>query len=320
MKKLEPIRIGVIGGSGVYNMEALTEVIEVKVKTPFGDPSDAVIVGTLSGVRVAFLPRHGRGHCILPTEVNSRANICALKTLGVERVLSISACGSLREDFKPRDIVVPDQLYDHTKLRSGHTFFGRGLVGHISFAHPFCADFSRQVAAAARQAGAPAVHEGAAFITIEGPRFSTKAESATYRKLGFDIIGMTACPEAQLAREAEMCYAVMAHVTDYDVWHETEEAVNVAMLIENLAANAALTKQAVGHLVGAIADVERTCECQHALATALITQRDLIPEKLKRELAPIIGKYLPEQSKLRAAQTRRAPARSPRSRRGGRRK
>ncbi len=229
-----PIRFGVIGGSGVYNIEALTDVTEIKVKTPFGDPSDAIIVGTLAGSRVAFLPRHGRGHRILPTEVNSRANIYALKTLGVERVLSISACGSLREDFKPRDIVIPDQLYDHTKLRSNHTFFGRGLVAHISFAHPFCADFSRQVAEAARKAGALTVHEGGTFVTIEGPRFSTKAESATYRKLGFDIIGMTACPEAQLAREAEMCYAVMAHVTDYDVWHETEQAVNVTMLIENL--------------------------------------------------------------------------------------
>jgi 5'-methylthioadenosine phosphorylase len=304
-KPSEPIHVAVIGGSGVYNMEVLTDVTEVKVKTPFGDPSDAVIVGTLSGVRVAFLPRHGRGHRILPTEVNSRANIYALKTLGVERVLSISACGSLREDFKPRDIVVPDQLYDHTKLRSGHTFFGRGLVAHISFAHPFCADFSRQVAEAARRAGAPTVHEGATFVTIEGPRFSTKAESATYRKLGFDIIGMTACPEAQLAREAEMCYAVMAHVTDYDVWHETEEAVNVAMLIENLFANAALTKQAVGHLIGAMANVERTCECQKALATALITQRELVPERLKRELAPIIGKYLPAQNKPRGSGRRK---------------
>jgi 5'-methylthioadenosine phosphorylase len=300
----EPIRLAVIGGSGVYHIEALTDVTEIRVKTPLGDPSDAIILGTLNGVRVAFLPRHGRGHRILPTEVNSRANIYALKTLGVERVLSISACGSLREDFKPRDIVVPDQLYDHTKLRAGATFFGRGLVGHISFAYPFCADFSRRVAQAAHQAGAPTVHEGAAFITIEGPRFSTKAESATYRKLGFDIIGMTACPEAQLAREAEMCYAVMAHVTDYDVWHETEQAVNVAMLIENLSANAALTKRAVGFLVGAMANVERTCECKDALATALITQRDLVPEKLKRELAPIIGKYLPAKSQRKQRKRR----------------
>ena len=292
-KQTAPIRLAVIGGSGVYDMEALTDVIEVKIKTPFGDPSDAIITGTLNGARVAFLPRHGRGHRLLPTEVNSRANIYALKTLGVERVLSVSACGSLRDDYRPRDIVIPNQLYDHTKLRSGNTFFGRGLVGHISFAHPFCADFSRQVAEAAREAGAPTVHQGGTFITIEGPRFSTKAESATYRKLGFDIIGMTACPEAQLAREAELCYAVMAHVTDYDVWHETEEAVNVAMLIENVLANAALTKNAVGCLVGAVANVERTCECKDALATALITQRDRIPEKLKRELAPLVGKYLP---------------------------
>lgn len=295
----EPIQLAVIGGSGVYHIESLTDVTEIKLKTPFGNPSDAIIVGTLNGARVAFLPRHGRGHRLMPTEVNSRANIYALKTLGVERVLSISACGSLREDFKPRDIVVPDQLYDHTKFRTGYTFFGRGLVGHISFAHPFCAEFSRYVAQAARQAGAPTVHEGGTFITMEGPRFSTKAESATYRKLGFDIIGMTAAPEAQLAREAEMCYAVLAHVTDYDVWHETEEAVNVAMLIENLNANAALTKRAVEHLVGLVAGMARTCECKDALATALITQRDLIPDRLKRELAPIIGKYLPVEEKVR---------------------
>jgi 5'-methylthioadenosine phosphorylase len=310
VKKLDPIQLAVIGGSGVYNIEALTDITEVKVKTPFGDPSDAIIIGTLNGVRMAFLPRHGRGHRILPTEVNSRANIFALKTLGVERALSISACGSLREDFKPRDIVVPDQLYDYTRLRSGHTFFGRGLVAHISFAHPFCADFSSQVAQAARsalpfrgQAVAPVVHEGATFITIEGPRFSTKAESATYRKLGFDIIGMTACPEAQLAREAELCYAVMAHVTDYDVWHETEEAVNVAMLIENLNANAALTKQAVGHLAGAVANARRMCECKDALATALITRHEVVPESVKRDLAPIIGKYLPAASTTRSARS-----------------
>ena len=313
-KTSEPIRLAVIGGSGVYNIEALTDVTEVKIKTPFGDPSDAVIVGRLSGARVAFLPRHGRGHRLLPTEVNSRANIYALKTLGVERVLSISACGSLREDFKPRDIVVPDQLYDHTRLRAGATFFGRGLVAHISFANPFCADFGRQVADAACQAGAAAVHEGATFITIEGPRFSTRAESATYRQLGCDVIGMTACPEAQLAREAELCYAVMAHITDYDVWHETEEAVNVAMLIANLNANAALTKQAVGHLAQAVAGVERACECKDALATALITQRDLVPEKVKRELAPIISKYLPAASTARSAQPR-SPAQA---RSGGR--
>ncbi len=300
MTKLEPIRFAVIGGSGVYNIEALTDVKEMKIKTPFGSPSDAIIIGTLAGQRVAFLPRHGRGHRLLPTEVNSRANIYALKTLGVERVLSISACGSLREDFKPRDIVTPDQLYDHTKLRAGYTFFGRGLVAHISFAHPFCADFSRRVAQAARAAGAPTVHEGGTFITMEGPRFSTKAESAVYRQLGFDIIGMTAAPEAQLAREAEMCYAVLAHVTDYDCWHETEEIVNVAMLIENLNANAALTKQAVEKLAGALAGVERACECKDALATALITQRERVPERLKRELAPIIGKYLPPQKRASA--------------------
>lgn len=286
---MEPVKLGIIGGSGVYDMEKLCDVQEVKVKTPFGDPSDVIVVGTLSGRRVAFLPRHGRGHRILPTEVNSRANIYALKSLGVERIVSISACGSMREDHHPRDIVIPDQIFDRTKGRPA-TFFGDGLVVHISFADPFCPHLSELVYQAAVKTGAT-VHKGGTFITIEGPQFSTKAESRIYRQWGVDIIGMTALPEAKLAREAEICYATMAHVTDYDVWHETEETVTVAMLIENLLANAAVTKQAIEYLVATLPE-ERLCECGSALATAIITQRDVIPAETREKLDLLVGKYL----------------------------
>ncbi|HET7377568.1 MAG TPA: S-methyl-5'-thioadenosine phosphorylase, partial [Anaerolineae bacterium] len=217
MPKLEQIPLAIIGGSGLYDMEALTNIKEIKMKTPFGDPSDAIIVGTLANKRVAFLPRHGRGHRITPTEVNSRANIWALKSIGVERIVSISACGSLREDFAPRHIVIPNQLFDRTRNRS-LTFFGNGLVGHIGLADPFCPELSQLVYAAVKGTGAT-VHQGGNFVTIEGPRFSTKAESKLFQQWGMDIIGMTAIPEANLAREAEICYACMAHVTDYDVWH-----------------------------------------------------------------------------------------------------
>ena len=211
-------RIAVIGGSGVYQMEALRNVEEVKIATPFGDPSDSIMIGTLAGVRIAFLPRHGRGHRIMPTEVNSRANIWALKSLGVERIISISACGSMKEQYAPRDVVIPDQIYDHTKARRPYTFFGQGLVVHISFDEPYCPELSQLVYQAVHKTGAR-VHKGGTFLTIEGPRFSSKGESRIYRQWGVDIIGMTAVPEAQLAREAEICYCTMAHVTDYDVLH-----------------------------------------------------------------------------------------------------
>lgn len=282
--------IAVIGGTGVYDVEALQDVQEVRVSTPFGDPSDAIIIGTLNGVRVAFLPRHGRGHRILPTEVNSRANIYALKTLGVQRIISVSACGSLRQDIAPRHVVIPDQIFDHTRARGPYTFFGRGLVAHIGFAEPFCPHLSALLAEAVEQAGGT-VHRGGTFITIEGPRFSTKGESNIYRQWGCDIIGMTAVPEAQLAREAEMCYATMAHVTDYDVWHETEETVTVAMIIENLRANTALVKKAIATVLPLI-PAERPCECGSTLSAAIVTQRDLIPPEVKEELKPIIGKYV----------------------------
>jgi 5'-methylthioadenosine phosphorylase len=286
----QSIRIGVIGGSGLYQMEGLTDVEERHIATPFGDPSDAVIVGTLEGVRVAFVARHGRGHRITPTEVNYRANIFALKTLGVEQIISISACGSLREHLHPGEIVIPNQVFDFTKKRAC-SFFGAGLVAHIGVADPFCPRLSALLAGAGEEAGGT-VHQGGTFITIEGPRFSTKGESFTYRAWGMDIIGMTTSPEAFLAREAEICYAVMAHVTDYDVWHETEEPVSVNALLATLAANTALAQDTLRGVVAKMADAERTCTCGSTLATAFITQRDLIPAELKEKLSPIVGKYL----------------------------
>ena len=286
---MEPVRLGVIGGSGVYDMQALSDVTEVKPKTPFGEPSDAIVVGTLGGQRVAFLPRHGRGHRISPTELNSRANIFALKSLGVERIVSISACGSLREDYAPRHVVIPDQLFDRTRERP-LSFFGGGLVVHISFAEPFCSDLSQALYAAVKTTGAT-VHMGGAFVTVEGPRFSTKAESNVFRQWGMDIIGMTAVPEAQLAREAEICYATMAHVTDYDVWHATEETVTVEAVVRNLLANAEVARQAIHNLAPALPR-QRTCACQHALRDAIITQRHMIPERIKRDLELLVGKYL----------------------------
>jgi 5'-methylthioadenosine phosphorylase len=285
-----PIRIGVIGGSGLYQMEELSGIEERVVNTPFGDPSDTIVIGSIEDVRVAFVARHGRGHHIMPTEVNYRANIYALKTLGVEQVLSISACGSLRENAAPGDVVVPDQLFDFTKKRE-YTFFGRGLVAHIGVADPLCGRLSSLLADTVDGLGG-AIHRGGRFITIEGPRFSTKAESSTYRSWGMDIIGMTTCPEAFLAREAEMCYAVMAHITDYDVWHETEEPVTVEALLATLAANADLAQNTIRSLVPKLAKAKRDCECGSTLASALITQQDLIPEETKRDLAPLVGKYL----------------------------
>lgn len=285
-----PIRLGVIGGSGLYHMEGLANVEERHISTPFGDPSDAVVVGTLEGVRVAFLARHGRGHRITPTEVNYRANVFAFKTLGVEQIVAISACGSLREHLHPGEIVVPDQLFDFTKKRA-YTFFGGGLVAHIGVAEPFCGRLSALLAEASLEAGGT-VHRGGRFITIEGPRFSTRGESLTYRAWGMDIIGMTSSPEAFLAREAEMCYAVMAHVTDYDVWRETGEPVNVEMLLATLSANAALAQRTLRILLPRLATAERGCDCGATLATALITQRDLIPQELTERLGPIVGKYL----------------------------
>ena len=286
---MSEVKLAVIGGSGVYDMEALTDVEERRISTPFGDPSDTLVIGTLSGKRIAFLPRHGRGHRLTPSEVPYRANIWALKSLGVERILSISACGSMKETYAPRHIVIPDQIYDNTKKRD-YSFFGNGLVAHVGTAEPFCPHLRQILYEAAQQAGGT-VHMGGTFVTIEGPRFSTRGESLIYRSWGVDIIGMTAVPEAQLAREAEICYATMAHVTDYDVWHEEEEAVNVEMLIASLMANAALSKKIIATLVPLLGD-ERPCDCGHALATAFITQRDLIPKLTIERLGPIVARYL----------------------------
>jgi len=285
----QPVRIGVIGGSGLYRMEGLEDVEERYVNTPFGAPSDAILIGRLEGVRVAFLARHGLGHRIMPTEVNYRANIFDLKSLGVERIVSISACGSLREHLHPGEIVVPDQLFDFTKKRE-YTFFGNGLVIHIGAAEPFCPHLSALLADAVEEAGGT-VHRGGRFITIEGPRFSTKGESFTFRAWGMDVIGMTAAPEAFLAREAEICYTLMAHVTDYDVWHVSEEEVSVEAVIRILQQNTALAGRALRILLPRLATTERRCTCQNALANAIITQRDLIPEEVRNRLAPILSKY-----------------------------
>jgi 5'-methylthioadenosine phosphorylase len=287
----EPTRIAVIGGSGLYNMPELSDVEERTVDTPFGAPSDAIRVGRLAGVPVAFLPRHGRGHVYLPHEVPYRANIFALKQMGVQYVIAVSACGSLREDYAPGDIVIPDQLYDNTKGRRDKSFFGAGLAAHLGMAEPFCSTLCGMLSDAVRWTGGTA-HDKGAFITIAGPRFSTKAESNVYRSWGMSIIGMTTSPEADLAREAELCYAVMAHVTDYDVWHESEEAVSVDMVVKTLAKNVELAQQAVRHVVTRLNEELPDCACHHALEGALITDRRRIPSETAERLAPIVGKYL----------------------------
>jgi 5'-methylthioadenosine phosphorylase len=286
---MENILLAIIGGSGLYSMPGLTDTHEYILQTPFGKTSSPIIVGSLEGKRVAFLARHGIGHHLTPTEVPYRANIYALKTLGVERVVSINACGSLREDLAPGEIVVPDQLFDQTKGRP-QSFFGRGLVAHAGVADPFCADLSTDLEESVRQSGGT-VHRGGAFIIVEGPRFSTKAESNTYRTWGMSIIGMTAAPEAFLAREAEMCYAVMAHITDYDVWHVSEAPVTVEMVIKILNRNTTLAQAAIQRLVKTLRS-ERTCECVDAMATALITDPAAIPPQTRKDLDPMVKKYL----------------------------
>jgi len=284
-------RIGVIGGSGLYQMEGLTDVEEVRVATPFGDPSDSIFVGNLHGQSMAFLPRHGRGHRISPSELNSRANIYALKSLGVESIISVSAVGSMREDIHPLDIVLPDQIIDRTRSRVS-TFFGDGIVVHIGFAEPFCPRLSEVLyQAAQRLSPAPRVHRGGTYLCIEGPQFSTKAESRLYRHWGVDVIGMTAIPEAKLAREAEMCYAQLALVTDYDVWHETEGPVSADLIVANLQRNVHTASAILAKAVQAIGE-ERTCGCGDALKTAIITAPNYIPAQKREQLALLIGKYL----------------------------
>jgi len=282
--------IGIIGGSGLYEMGGVTEAHEVAVETPFGPPSDVLVLGTLEGRKVAFLPRHGRGHRISPSEINFRANVYALKSIGVERILSVSAVGSLKEKYAPLHMVIPDQFVDRTFARPS-TFFGRGLVAHVAFAHPFCADLGRVLGTAARAAGAT-VHEGGTYICIEGPQFSTRAESELYRSWGMDIIGMTNLQEARLAREAEICYSTLAMVTDYDCWHPDHDAVTVDQIIQNLVTNAAAARNVLRETVKNVPSGPRRCECASALSHALITAPETVPPQVKLDLAPIIGKYV----------------------------
>jgi len=291
----DPLRIGVIGGSGVYQMEALQDVREITLDTPFGPPSDAYITGVLDGAPVVFLARHGRGHRISPTQLNARANIWGFKALGVEYLISISACGSLQEHIAPGHIVIPDQLFDRTHQRA-LSFFDDpaagtgGLVVHVSLADPFCPFLSSVCLAAVQETGNP-VHQGGVFITIEGPRFSTKGESRIFRQWGCSIIGMTAVPEAQLAREAGMSYATMAHVTDYDVWHETEDPVTVDAVIRVLLHNAEVAKTAVRNAVRRLATAGPSPQAD-ALKDAILTDRSQIPAQTKKRLEMLIGKYL----------------------------
>jgi len=287
---LTSIELAIIGGSGLYNMANLIDIEEIDITTPFGKPSDTITVGTLHGRRIAFLPRHGRGHMLTPTEVPYRANIFALKTLGVKYIIAVSACGSLKETFAPGHVVIPDQLFDNTKKRET-TFFDGGLVAHITVAEPFSPEFSKVVSTAVKANGGT-VHDGGAFITIEGPRFSTKVESNVFRSWGMNIIGMTTSPEAYLAAEAEIAYACMAHITDYDVWHEEEEPVTVEKVIQTLMGNTELAKRSISHIVAHMDDWAGDFVAHHALKDALITDRSKISAAKKAELAPLVSKYL----------------------------
>jgi 5'-methylthioadenosine phosphorylase len=283
-------QIGIIGGSGLYDMGELTDREQHILTTPFGDPSGPYTLATLGGKRVAFLARHGEGHCLMPSELNFRANIFGFKMLGVEAIISASAVGSLREEMRPLDIVFPDQFIDRTVNRPS-TFFGNGIVAHVGFAHPFCEPLRLMTAAAGERAGAT-VHRGGTYVCMEGPQFSTLAESNLYRSWGAHIIGMTNLQEAKLAREAEICYTTMALVTDYDSWHPDHDAVTVEMIIDNLTQNARTAQRVIAEAVDAYAGRQH-CHCGSALSTAIITRRDAIPDVVKRTLAPLIGKYVP---------------------------
>lgn len=285
----ETVKIGIIGGSGLYHMEGLTDAREVRVKTSFGDPSEAIVIGTLEGRRVAFLARHGRGHRIAPSEINYRANICSLKMLGIEQIISVSAVGSLREACAPLDFVIPDQFFDRTRLRIA-TFFGDGVVAHVGFDKPTCARLSAKLADACDIVGVK-VHRGGTYVCMEGPQFSTLAESQSYRKQGFDVIGMTNLTEAKLAREAEICYASFAMVTDFDCWHPQHDSVTLDEIIANMVKNSENVQRAIRDVVHSFGE-ERPCKCGRALAHAILTDRKAIPASAKKRLAPIIGKYV----------------------------
>lgn len=293
MKSVPEAKVAVIGGSGLYEIEGLFDVQQVDIETPYGPPSDSIILGKLDGVPIAFLPRHGRGHRISPAEIPVRANVYALKTLGVERVISVSAVGSLREDVHPLDLVIPDQLIDRTKQRPS-TFFENGIVAHISFADPFCPDLIDAMTDSVIQVGAR-VHKRGTYVVMEGPAFSTRAESFLYRSWGATVIGMTALPEAKLVREAEMCYVTLACATDYDCWHETEEAVTVEMVVANVVKNVATSKEVLRRLLPRL-EQRQSCSCSSALDGAIITRSEEIPVDTIQKLAPIISKYIPERS------------------------
>src|ERR1700726_4523214 len=287
--KRDPVRIGIIGGSGLYTMPGLTETRELRVRTPFGDPSDAIVTGTLEGRRVAFLARHGRGHRISPSDVNYRANICALKLLGVERIISVSAVGSLRDDLPPQDFLIPDQFFDRTRLRIA-TFFGGGIVAHVGFDKPTCTHLSAHLADACERAGVK-THRGGTYVCMEGPQFSTLAESHTYRQLRFDVIGMTNLTETKLSREAEICYVTISMVTDYDCWHPNHDAVTLDEIIQNLNRNTSNVQRVLREVVRELPEA-RSCKCGTALSHAILTDRAVISAATKRRLAPIIGKYI----------------------------
>lgn len=282
-------KIAFIGGSGLYDIDGMENRQELTVETPFGDPSDAVVVGEINGVEAAFLPRHGRGHRFSPTEIPVKANIYALKSLGVERVVSVSAVGSLKEHIKPLDLVVPDQIIDRTRRRSD-TFFGDGIVAHVGFADPFCNEL-RRIAFESASLEDVDCHDGGTYLVIEGPQFSTRAESAVYRSWGANVIGMTALPEAKLAREAELCYTTLAFVTDYDVWHDTKEEVTVEMVIQNLTHNVATAQGIIRRMLAEIPD-NRTCGCESALKNAVITSRESITKDAQNRLGILVNKYL----------------------------
>jgi len=287
---MQQMTIGVIGGSGLYEIEGLTNIEEIRIETPFGEPSDAYITGQLEGVKMVFLPRHGRGHRLIPSEVPYRANIFGMKTLGVRRIISVSAVGSMKEEIVPGHIVIPDQFFDRTQGKRASTFFGHGVTGHVQFADPVCSELSGILYDAALSAGAT-VHRGGTYLCIEGPNFSTRAESRIYRSWGVDVIGMTNIPEARLAREAEICYGTVALATDYDCWHEGHDDVTVEAVLEIISQNVATARNIIKHAVGALS-AEPGCACEDALQYAIMTDRALIPERIRKDLNPILGKYL----------------------------
>ncbi len=282
--------IGVIGGSGLYEIEGLADIEEVRLETPFGDPSDVFITGILEGVKMVFLPRHGRGHRYLPSEVPYRANIYGMKKLGVQRIISVSAVGSMKEEIVPGHIVIPDQFFDRTQGKRASTFFGQGITGHVQFADPVCHELSSVLYEAGQRAGAT-VHKGGTYICIEGPNFSTRAESTIYRSWGVDIIGMTNIPEARLAREAEICYGTVALATDYDCWHDGHDDVTVEAVLEIIKQNVAMARDIIKQAARALS-AGSSCPCGEALKFAIMTDRALIPDQTRKDLEPIIGKYL----------------------------